>query len=228
MTRTAWTSHSLFDRVMRQEDNPEVRRRILAIVNETHMQEDDPTFLLLLATGRLELLLERAPRELSQTFENAHQQILGKLDGYEKAARRGVEHQVAQMASEAGKSGGGKPAKSPSWFAVAGGVGLLMIGFILGAGAMKFQQSQVIYAPGEARQLTLDEANALQWATSDEGQYARDLVDWNEDLLGGECQEQVEGLVDEQGLTIQMGTKYARNGFCLVWTVPPNEREFME
>ncbi|NJN61211.1 MAG: hypothetical protein HC795_06520 [Coleofasciculaceae cyanobacterium RL_1_1] len=213
---------------MREENDPEVRSRILKMVNKLRIGENDPIFAVIFATGRLEMMLERAPRELNQTFENAHQQILGKLDGYEKAARRGVEHQVAQMASEAGKSGCGTPVKFPSWLAVAGGVSLLAIGFILGAGAMKFQQSRVAYAPGEPRQLTLDEAKALEWATSSEGQYAHDLVRWNEDLLGGECQQQVEGLVDEQGLTIQMGTKLARSGFCLVWTVPPDEREFME
>jgi hypothetical protein len=222
------TQQSLFDRVMRQEDDPKVRERILEIVNETGVRENDPLFVVMLATGRMQVLLERSPRELRQTFEYAHQQIFAKLEDYEQAARRGVEHQVAQMVNASGRSGGGKPIQLASWLGFVGGVSLWAIGFLGGAGLMKLQQSQVAYAPGEARQLTLDEVKALQWSMSPEGRYARDLVSWNEDLLGGECQEQVEGLVDEQGLTIQMGTKYARNGFCLVWTVPPNEREFME
>lgn len=127
-------TQSLFDRVMRQEDDPKVRERILEIVNETGVRENDPLFVVMLATGRMQALLERSPRELRQTFEYAHQQIFAKLEDYEQAARRGVEHQVAQMVNAASKSGGGTPAKLPSWLGVAGGVSALVIGFLGGLG----------------------------------------------------------------------------------------------
>lgn len=221
-------TEAALDEILRQYDDPQTRERILRIVNATGVRPHDPVFLLMMGVGQVQALLETAPNDLRQTFEQAHQDILGKLDGYEQAARRGVEQQVAQMAQEAIAKAGQSKLKL-SVLALAGGgaiaLCLLSLGIFLGLG---YSRTTTRYAPGGPVQLTLEEAEALKWAQSQEGQYARKIMNWNEDLLGGQCRRQVEGFVEAEGLTIQYGTQEARSGFCLLWIVPPEEREFMK
>ena len=56
------------------------------------------------------------------------------------------------------------------------GIGALM-------GWMGLLWSQRGLAPGEAVHLTQEQAEALRWATSAEGKFARNLMRWNSDSL---------------------------------------------
>lgn len=199
--------------------------QIRRIVSAFGIDENDALFLLLLSNSSVQVLLEQAPNGFRQTFEHAHQKVLDSIEQYEQAARRGIERQVSESVKELmQKASASKAQVTAKSLIVAGAiaVGLISFGLLGGWGYSQWRQAQVEMAPGEARQLTLEEAEALRWAISSEGQYARQLLHWNEDLLGGECQQQV----DELGVTIQMGTRKAKSGFCLLWTHPPSEREF--
>lgn len=201
--------------------------KILRIVNAYGLKQDDPLFLLLLANSSVQVLLEQAPGQLQQTMEFANQKVLDNIEQYEKAARRGVEREVAEAATEAIEKAGASKAHVTAKSLVSAGaiaLGFLFAGAFFGLGFSQWKQATTELDPSGSVQLTLDQAEALKWATSNEGQYARQLMSWNEDLLGGECQ----GQVDDLGITIQMGTQQAESGFCLVWTQPPNEREFVE
>ncbi|WP_371115604.1 DUF6753 family protein [Microcoleus sp.] len=48
---------------------------------------------------------------------------------------------------------------------------------------MSLLWSQGGCAPGEAVHLTQEQAEALRWATSTEGKFARNLMKWNSDSL---------------------------------------------
>lgn len=199
--------------------------KILRIVEAFGVDQNDPMFLLLLANSSVQVLLEQAPNQLQQTLDYANQKALDKVEDYEQAAKRGVERQVAKAVNELVKKTGASKAQVTTKSIIGAGAiafGLIGFGTFCGWAFSQWQQSQIAQDPAGPRQLTLNEAETLDWALSAEGQYARNLVSWNEDLLGGECQKQVEDL----GVTIQIGSQQAKSGFCLVWTQPPSEREF--
>ena len=73
------------------------------------------------------------------------------------------------------------------------------------------------------RPLTIEEADLLNWAQSSEGQQARKLMRWNSGLLDDRsCEQEVERL----GVTLELQGKSARSGFCTLWVVPPEKRQF--
>lgn len=215
---------SLLDQLLGKVDD-KAEAKILRIVNAFGIDRNDSLFLLLLANSSVQVLLEQAPNQLQQTFEFANQKALDKVEDYEQAARRGIERQVAEAVKELIQKAGASKAQVTAKSLISAGAiafGLIAVGLFGGWGFSQWQQSTIAQDPTGPRQLTLDEAEALDWALSSEGQYARQLVTWNEDLIGGECQQQVS----ELGLTIQMGSRQAKSGFCLLWTQPPAEREF--
>ncbi|NEQ29546.1 MAG: hypothetical protein F6K04_00885 [Leptolyngbya sp. SIO4C5] len=203
----------------------DTQAKILRITNTFPLDKSDPLFLLLLANSSVQALMEETPQQLQHTIEIACQQALDRVDNYEKAAKRGIERQIAEAAKELIQKAGASKAQITIKSLIAAGAiafGLLGLGVLGGWGYSQWRQSQVEMAPGGPRQLTLAEAEALDWAISAEGQLARNIVTWNEDLLGGECQQQVQ----ELGITIQIGSRQAKSGFCLLWTQPPAQREF--
>ena len=73
------------------------------------------------------------------------------------------------------------------------------------------------------RPLTVEEAALLDWAQSPEGQQARELMRWNSGLLDDRsCEREVERL----GVTLELQGRSARSGFCILWVVPPEQRQF--
>lgn len=215
---------TILEELLGQVDD-KTEAQIRRIVSAFGIDENDALFLLLLSNSSVQVLLEQAPNSFRQTFEHAHQKVLDSIEQYEQAARRGVERQVSESVKELMQKAGATKARVTLKSLIGAGaiaLGLVGLGLLGGWSYARWQQSQIQMAPGEPRQLTLQEAEALDWATSEEGQYARQLLEWNEALLGGNCQQQVKNL----GVTIQMGTRKAKSGFCLVWTQPPSEREF--
>lgn len=83
--------------------------------------------------------------------------------------------------------------------------------------------SQGGFAPGEPVHLTEEQAEALPWATSGEGKFARNLMKWNSDSLTNlECKKDVKRL----GVTLEVAGRSATSGFCTIWVEPPKQRKF--
>ena len=71
--------------------------------------------------------------------------------------------------------------------------------------------------------MVLDEAQALQWAMSQEGRLARNLMKWNQGWLNdGKCEE----LASDLGIKLTLNGKLAQNGFCVLWVKPPQQIKF--
>jgi hypothetical protein len=94
---------------------------------------------------------------------------------------------------------------------------------------LSWYQSTRTLDPTGPRQLTLEQAEALQWAASAEGKFARSFMSWNQDLLSRDrtgqlaCANEVKRL----GVTLEMlPDRKATAGFCTLWVQPPNQREF--
>lgn len=222
-----------------EEQDEAFKNKVYEIVIQTGIDVDDPAFLMMIASGRLEKLLEESPKELSALFDQwsdlVHSQLADYqkgLEHYEQAAVKGQQKAIARAVSDLIR----KTAVEKflhSFNAVSIGLGAVVIlvaagmGGLLGAGWATWQQAQVDYSPAQPRRLTLEEANALQWAMSEDGKFARQLLEWNQDLLSRSgssrlCEQETAQL----GVTRIVGSKAAKNGFCTLWVVPPAQRQF--
>ncbi|NEO10950.1 MULTISPECIES: DUF6753 family protein [unclassified Moorena] len=95
----------------------------------------------------------------------------------------------------------------------------------LGAGWGLSQLSQPKLDPNGSRQLTLDEADTLNWAISKEGKLARNITKWNAGYLDNlECQKDAI----EAGIRLNFGGKKATSGYCLLWVAPPSQRKYID
>jgi len=98
------------------------------------------------------------------------------------------------------------------------GVALMVLGGWVGIQGFKPE-----YRVETPRPLTIEEADLLNWAQSSEGQQARELMRWNSGLLDDRsCEQEVERL----GVTLALQGKSASSGFCTLWVVPPEQRQF--
>jgi hypothetical protein len=216
------------------------KNKVYEIVIQTGLDPEDPAFLLMVATGRLELMLEESPKELEASFDQWSQRIYTQLQHY----REGLEHyeRTAIKAQEKAisqsvhalirKTAIDKLVHSFSAASIViGGTFLLVAGIagaVLGSTWTTWRQAQIEYAPGEPRQLTLNEAKALEWATSSEGQFARNLMEWNQSLLIRNSQGKLlcEQDAERLGVTLELEGRKASGGFCTLWTRPLGDRQF--
>ena len=100
----------------------------------------------------------------------------------------------------------------------------------MGIAGLSWYQASRPRDPTGPRQLTLEQAKALDWATSAEGQFSRKLMHWNQDLLSRDRNGQLvcANEVNRLGVTLEMlPNRKATAGFCTLWVQPPNQREFV-
>lgn len=215
------------------------KAKVYEIVIQTGLDPEDPAFLLLIATGRLELLLEESPKELEALFDQWSDRIIlhlqdyrEGLEHYERAAVKAQEKAIAQSVQALiQKAAIDKFLHSINAISITTGAVLILIagglGSMLGIAWANWQQARVEYVPGKPRQLTLKEATALQWATSPEGQFAHNLMTWNQTLLAQQGRSRVcEQDAKQLGVTLTLEGRKASNGFCTLWIMPPNQRKF--
>lgn len=220
---------SLLEDVLSQYDDPQVRFRILQIIQKSGISQDDPIFLILLGTSSVQALLEEGPKRIRQAIEYGKNKLMTEVRGYESVAQQGVERSIAESARALIQKTSVETAQSRAMSLTISGV-ILLATLSLGlVGGAKFNQWQIASAKQDLHepvQLTMEEVKSLEWAMSEEGQYAQDLMRWNEGWLDN-CQDYMTNFAEEVGLTIQVGKRQAQSGFCLLWTEPPENREWI-
>jgi hypothetical protein len=108
---------------------------------------------------------------------------------------------------------------------VATGILLTTLGIGALMGWMGLLWSQERFVLGEPIHLTQDQAEALRWATSAEGKFARNLMKWNADSLTNlECKKDVQRL----GVTREVAGRPATSEFCTVWAESIEQRKFKD
>lgn len=224
-----------------QDQDEAFKNKVYQIVIQTGIDIDDPMFLVLAATGRLETLLEESPKELSALFDQWSELIHSQLDDYskslehyERAAVKGQQKAIARSVSDLiRKTAFEKFVFSINALSLALGSVIILsalgLGGLLGSQYAKYQAAQTKYAAGIPQQLTVDEVLARQWAQSKDGKFAKQLMTWNADLLslaGNQraCQVQAK----ELQVTLQMGDRMAQSGFCTLWVSPVDKRQFVK
>ena len=161
------------------------KNKVYELVVELKLDPDDPLFLMLVATGRLELMLEEHPGELSTLFDQWEERVYGQLQNYqqgleqyERTAVKAQQKAIAEsVQSLIRKTTFDKLVHtfSAASTVIAGTLLLVAVGVggALGIAWSQAQQAQIVYAPGQPRQLTLEEANALHWAMGADGRFAK-------------------------------------------------------
>ncbi len=256
------------------------REIVLRTAMETDIKGDDPLFIFLIATGKIELLLHQKPAEIAAHFDKQYQKWrkdwqrrLKYSHALFKEHAKTLQNYINQtqetleIASEAAleahsdkitdaanivikKAAFTKISHDAIALTKAAFYVLLSIsvGVVLGlAIPLFYKPPSPELDPKGARQLTLEEAKALEWAMSDVGrsarenpelvqwatgpggQYAKELMEWNQVLLhkqGGLflCERDAQKL----GVVLRLEGRETKRGFCTLWVRSPSERRYME
>jgi hypothetical protein len=204
----------------------EYRRKVLELAFKGKIEPTDPIFLILLATGRLEVLIQGSPKP--EDFELAFDRWVGRINktlaSYERVAVEKQEGQIAEAVNSLVRQTElRRVATSARSLVVAAGILLTTLGIGALMGWMGLLWSQGGFAPGEPVHLTQEQAEVLRWATSAEGKFARNLMRWNLDSLTNlECKKDVKRL----GLTLEVAGRPATEGFCTIWVESIEKRKF--
>jgi len=215
---------SLLD-IALEGQSEEYRRKVLELAFKGKIEPTDPIFLILLATGRLEVLIRESPKP--EDLELAFNQWVGRINKtlatYERVAVEKQEGQIAEAVNSLVRQTElTKVATSARSLVVAAGILLTTLGVGALIGWMGLLWSQGGFASGEAVHLTQEQAEALRWATSAEGKFARNLMRWNSDSLTDlECKKDVKRL----GVTLEVAGRPATSGFCTIWVEPVGKRK---
>ena len=206
------------------------KRRVMDFALSCGLSQDDPLFLVLVATGQLEAMLEDAPDTLQLLFKNWNRDLARNLELVEQVTverqKVAIDRAAHALIHKAQLAEGKKiltavfPAAILLFFTL--GIGFIMgmsvppwITGILGRG----------YTDVQSTSLTWDELEAMKWAMSKEGKLARNLIDWNRGYLeNGQCLKDVQRL----GVVLSQYGRKAKSGHCLIWAAPPQKRKFVE
>jgi hypothetical protein len=178
----------------------EERERILQVAYHAGIEGDDPLFAVLLATGQLELLLSKKPKELNLVFDSWQQrwgeelqyadalfeQQSSKLRHFIERAEKTLELQsraaldvqsksISDSVNHLIKKAAYEKVSHDIFALIRAGSILLCaigIGVVLGLVLPKLNSDNAI-ANGNAKKLTLEEAKALDWGLSEAGRFGR-------------------------------------------------------
>ncbi|MBD1927164.1 hypothetical protein H6F74_13045 [Trichocoleus sp. FACHB-90] len=223
MTDSEFKTRILLDAALEGKSD-DFRRKVLDLVAKVDIRQNDPLFLVLIATGRLEVLLEEAPQDLEHLFAGWTQRMERTFDLAGSAILENQKLAIAKAAGDLIRTAERQEARrffGSLMPAVLVLLSLLGLGIGMGATIPPYLQGGYV----KETKLTADEVDALRWAKSSEGKFARNLMRWNSEYLDNlECVKDVKRL----NVVLQLGSKPATDGFCTLWVKPPKERHFKD
>jgi len=193
----------------------EYQKRVLAIAKQYGISANDPLFLVMLATGQLQVILEDKPHELSALFDRWTEAIHDQLETAKRTATKGQEIEIRKMVDRLIAYCSAKERSRLSLMLPAFGlfVAAMGLGFLGGMTVPIWLQGG--YAPGQ--EITMDAAESLRWAQSPQGQLARNIVNWNSESLANlNCTK----LAAQQSLVAKEKGKEAVSQYCLLRVKP--------
>ncbi|MBW4430344.1 MAG: hypothetical protein KME28_00865 [Pelatocladus maniniholoensis HA4357-MV3] len=210
------------------------KHRVMDFALSCGLSQDDPLFLMLIATGRLEAMLEDAPDTLQALFKHWNQDLARTLELVESvtverqkvAIERSAYALIHKTLLQEGKNI--LTSVTPATILL---LLILGFGFIMGMIVPTWITSPILgmlgggYTQVQSTSLTWKELEALKWATSKEGKFAKDLIDWNKGYLdNGDCIKDTQRL----GVVLSYYGRKGKSGHCLIWAVPPEKRKFVD
>ncbi|WP_071192140.1 DUF6753 family protein [Trichormus sp. NMC-1] len=183
------------------------KQKVLDVVRRSGINPKDPLFLVLSSLGKFEVLMEDIPGKLNTVVEGWTTEIDDKLDKASSVAIVQQKSAIAKAAStllsktEQKKS---RPVFSPliATALVLSGV----FGVVVLAGNIFF----IWRGRGltEPVRLTVEEQETLNWAKSKDGEFARQIMKWN-----------------DFDLSVCRAKKAQLKGRCMIWVVNNDERQ---
>lgn len=234
---TSTPARNALERLLKEEPES-VKAKVWELISEYDLTSDDPAFTLMTATGRLQVLLKDSPVELKAMFEQWQAELYAAIAQYReglkqyeqtavKAQQTAIAHSVHTLLRKTAIDQFMHQLSAAS--TILAGT-LLVAAAVIGGGmgwAISTQQQNQLdptqLDPQGKRQLTLEQANRLQWAVTPEGKLAQNLTQWNKDLLERDwrgqfaCEQQAQKL----GVTLKLGNQQAKSGFCVLWVKSP-------
>ena len=208
-----------------ENKDEEFVRKLMTMVFKLGLNPNDPMFVILGALGNLEFLIEQAPAALQQQFTEWRDDI-GKLQAQEhKQAISNYKKDISNAVNELLNITDKRSSRSVRSLIPASAILLatFCFGMFTGITVPPWVQGKLGggYSNANHSQLTHNQVDALNWAMSSEGKYARQIMKWNKGYLGDNCEEEVQKL----GVKLTYGTQERNNGFCVVWVKPPGKRK---
>ncbi|MBE9224718.1 hypothetical protein IQ264_04450 [Phormidium sp. LEGE 05292] len=197
------------------DKDAEYQKRVLAVAVEYGLKTNDPLFLVMLATGQLQVILEDKPHELSALFDRWTEAIHDQLETAKRIATKGQEIEIRKMVDRLIAYCSAKERSRLSLMLPAFGlfVAAMGLGFLGGMAVPIWLEGG--YAPGQ--KITMDAAESLRWAQSPQGQLARNIVTWNSESLANlNCTK----LAAQQSLVAKEKGKAAVSQYCLLRVKP--------
>jgi hypothetical protein len=212
-------NESYLNRLLEGKD-ADFQRRVLAIAVEHGLSTSDPLFLIMLATGQLQVLLEDKPNELDNLFKRWSEAIYDHLEKAKRTAVSGQEVEIRKMVDRLIQHCESKERSRLRVMLPAMGLLVVAIAFGVLAGLSVPVWLDGGYVAGKPKLLTVAEVENLRWMKSDRGQLARNIITWNSESLSNlNCtnnseQRAVVTKEKRQNMTRQ-------SDYCLLRVKPP-------
>jgi hypothetical protein len=175
-------NESYLNRLLEGKD-ADFQRKVLAITVEHGLSTSDPLFLIMLATGQLQVLLEDKPSELDNLFKRWSEGIYDHLEKAKRTAIAGQEIEIRKLVDKLIKHCESKERRRLRVMLPALGLLIVAIGFGVLTGLSVPVWLGGGYASVEAKKLTRAEVETLRWISSDRGKLARNILTWNSESL---------------------------------------------
>jgi hypothetical protein len=205
------------------------KRRVLDFASRSGLSHDDPLFLVLVATGQLEVMLQDAPHTLQLLFHTWNKELANNLEQVEQVAIERQKVAINRAAQALIHKSLLREGRSIIYSVVPAAIVFFFIftvGFIAGVSIPPWITGLLSggYTKVQSSTLTWNELEAMKWAMSREGKFARNLINWNRGYLdNGECVKDAQKL----GVVLSQYNRKGKSGFCTVWVKPPHERKFL-
>lgn len=157
-----------------------------------------------------------------QERDKLHQDLAAALKVASQKHLAAVEDQANTLIENAGTKLRGKYLKELMTPVVIAAAVVFGIGGLTGWTFHKAAMGEL--DPAGPRQLSLEQWQSLQWAVSQEGQLAHNLIEWNQPNLS-ECIAG-QGVGNESLGVSGYEERPIKYGNCALWVVPPGKRQF--
>ncbi|NJL63857.1 MAG: hypothetical protein HC903_21025 [Methylacidiphilales bacterium] len=205
------------------------KRRVIDFALRSGLSQDDPLFLVLVATGQLEAMLTDAPETLKLLFNTWNQDLAHNLEQVELVAverQKVAINRAANALIHESLLREGRNIIYSIFPATIVFFLIFLVGFIAGISIPSWIDSVLGggYTYVRSNLLTEKELEAMNWAISSEGIFAKNLINWNRGYLENrECLKDTQKL----GVVLSQYNRKAKSGFCTIWVIPINQRRFV-
>ena len=206
--------------------DPVIKAKIYEIVAKSGIPQNDPYIAIFLSNAQVAATVATAPNllqsALAKGFDVGIQKFRDLLATLRETAVKEQEVAISQAIANILKNKQHQESQG-YWKAISLPfigfcAGMLMIG--LASGLVSGLAIAKLFLP--TPNLNAQSAKDLEWVASDNGKLARNIVDWNQDILKT-CLQDQQNL--KEALIILNG-KYVTKGLCALWVLPETQRVY--